>query len=144
MKGERKKLILVLKKILEKKNTYSSYQKAREWIEGLIQLDLVGKPYPATKYSVNTIDQQAVDVILREWLRIYPEIHFIDKEKRDFIAKVFAKKRSVIFDDDWLKYISAICQYFRASSKTDVKANLSLFMLGVAWITTSYEDEGEE
>ncbi len=118
---------------MEDKN--NGHNPIEEFIKNLSQLNGFGeKP---------DMDAELVDLLLRDWFRMFAPGIPVDKDKRDFTVAVFKEiKRTVVYED-WAHYILAMLDWFRASSVDYRAALLGAFLFGYCWNGMGWEEEDD-
>jgi len=129
---------------------YESYEEMRKFIDGLKDLDELGREVIHIKSSgkkkvpIHDADEELIYKLLYDWFS-YMTDQPLEKEKVEFVIKVFKDLKKMTIQEDWYFYISAIAEWLRLSSKDPMTANLAIFLMGYVWRenNTSNEDRGE-
>ncbi len=111
-----------------------------DFINSLSSLNHLPEKRPEQK----DIDKELVDILLRDWFRMFAPNIPIDSEKRDFVVDVFKEIKQTVIYEDWAHYILAMLDWFKASSVDYRSALLGAFLLGYCWNNLDYKDDEEK
>jgi hypothetical protein len=106
-----------------------------EFINSLPNLNNLGEKPDA--------DAELVDLLLRDWFRMFGQGVPIEQDKRDFTVEVFKEMKNTVIYEDWARYILAMLDWFRASAVDYRSALLGSFLFGYCWNGINYEEEDE-